>query len=188
MRLYTLPSAVAVPLQNTSRWRCRQLDILLPKYMAMIKQMSNYSFKWVGLYPRNIRGPPPPTPDLDIPSSLILTGMPRRSGLSSDVLWGQMVSHPTAAPPTSMTPSITSRLCILFKTGRRTSSTFSGPTPSCPGQIWSTVAQELVTVTDIIPRPEAANTLNLTLCYISKVCHNGEPADSTLKASKAIDP
>ena len=163
----------------------RQLDILLPKYIATLEQMS---FKWVGLYPHNICGPPPPTPDLDIPSGPILTEMPRRSDLSSDMLWGQMVPHPTAAPPICMTPSITSRLCILFKTGRRTSSTFSGPTPSCPGQIWSTVAQELVTVTDIIPRPEAANTLNLTLCCTSKVCHDGEPADSTLKASKAVDP
>ena len=27
-----------------------QLDILLPKYIAMLEQMSNYPFKWVGLY------------------------------------------------------------------------------------------------------------------------------------------
>jgi len=109
--------------QSWESLQSRQLDILLPKYMAMLKLMSNYSFKWVGLYPRNICGPPPSTPDLDIPNVLILRGMPRRSDLSFDMLWGQMVPHPTAAPPTCMTPSITSRLCILFKTGRRTSST-----------------------------------------------------------------
>ena len=47
---------------------------------------------------------------------------------------------------------------------------------------------ELVTLTNIIPRPEAANTLNLTLCCSSKVCHDVEPADSTLKAGKVVGP
>jgi len=139
----------------------------------MLKQMSNYSFKWVGLYPHNICGPPPSTPDLDIPNGLVLTGMPRQPQQPHPPVWP--LPLPLSCASSSRQEGEPRPLC-------------SGPTPSCPGQIWSTVAQELVTVTNIIPRPEAANILNLTLCCSSKVCHDGEPADSTLKASKAIDP
>ena len=119
-----------------------------------------------------VRELPLPTPDLDTPSSLILTVMPWSSNPSSDMQWGQMVPPPYGSPTHLYEPAPLPLSCAYSsrQEGEPCPLICSGSTPSCPGQIWSTVAQEistpdneLVIVTNIIPRPEAASTLNLTL-------------------------